>query len=202
MQRRKRKVRGHVLNRKTQVRQNQSGRMWAHHALNLDFDKKFYLPFMNILRNEGYYVPYWLDLHPKRECIDITQSKYLSQNINENTRTHNNENENENANESDKNLLVSLVQNDSKYGSKVYPEWNNEEGFNDPFIFELKEQSKPYGKRRARFEEPGMPPVVRRMFPPEPDENDLKEIEQLKKSMDNDRLWKVGEKFNIRAMLR
>ena len=75
------------MNRKTQVRQNASGRVWAHHTLNLDFDKKFYLPFMNMLRNEGYYIPYWLDLHPKRECIDITHPKYLSQIPNTNTNT-------------------------------------------------------------------------------------------------------------------
>lgn len=38
----------------------------------MDYDKKFYLPFMNMIRNDGYWTPYWLDIHPQNKEIKET----------------------------------------------------------------------------------------------------------------------------------
>ena len=64
--RNKRKKRKQTHGQHTQVRENASGRVWCYHSLNMDYDKKFYLPFMNMIRNEGYWTPYWLDIHPDK----------------------------------------------------------------------------------------------------------------------------------------
>merc|ERR1712129_296551 len=45
------------------------------HALNMDYDTKFYLPFMNMIRSEGYWTPHWLDIHPNNENIDNAPEK-------------------------------------------------------------------------------------------------------------------------------
>eukprot|EP01084_Bolivina_argentea_P140148 246472_1 len=140
---RKRKAQG----KHTQIRQNGSGRMWCYHSLNMDYDKKFYLPFMNMLRNEGYWTPHWLDLHP----------------------------DNDNKNKATPNEV---------HDPKLYNlrEWNNEEGFGDPNTLELKERSKPHRLKPGKWgPPPSTPPQITRMEPPKPTQEDIQQIEHLKK---------------------
>mmetsp|Transcript_22911 Transcript_22911/g.36786 ORF Transcript_22911/g.36786 Transcript_22911/m.36786 type:complete len:209 (-) Transcript_22911:2-628(-) len=165
--RRRRKV---IDGKHTQVRINGSGRQWCYFNLNMPYDKKFYLPFMNILRNEGYYTPYWLDLHPMSD-----ESKL-------NKGTPNNVND-----------------------AKVFclPEWNNEEGFNDPDVFELRERSNPHKRKPGKWgPPPSIPPQILRMQPPKPTESDLAKIEQLKKTMDQGRLYTIEDKYSLSRMLK
>ena len=46
-----------------------------------------------------------------------------------------------------------------------------------------------------------LPPQIRRMEPPKPTKEDLEKIKDLKNKMHPSRLYKVGDKMNIRSML-
>lgn len=134
----------------------------------MDYDKRFYLPFMNMMRSEGYWTPYWMDIHP----------------------------ENKNANQPTPNEI-----NDAqKYNLN---EWNNEEGFNNPDTFELKERSRPHTMRPGNWgPPPSTPPQILRMEPPKPTEEDLAKINVLKETMSGKRLYRIGDRYNIKKMLK
>ena len=166
--RHKRVIRKIKYGKHTQVRENASGRMWCYHSLRTEYDKKFYLPFMNMVRNEGYWTPYWLDIHPNNKIITNTQN------------------------------TPKEIHDPKKYN---LTEWNNEEGFNDPTIFEMKERSRPH-LYKPGVPPPATPPQVFRMEPPKPDENDIKKINNLKKTMSPERFYTVYNKPRIRKMLK
>lgn len=143
--------------------------MWCYHSLNMDFDQKFYLPFMNMIRSEGYWTPYWLDVHPMN--TDKASGATPKQ-----------------------------VHDPQHY---QLPEWSNEEGFNDPNVFELKERSRPHRLKPGKYgPPPSMPPKILRMEPAKPTESDLRKIDQLKQSMSSKRLYTVNDKYSIRRMLK
>ena len=55
--------------------------VWCFWSLNMKFDKKFYLPYMNDLRKQGYWLPNWLDVHPKRITQECPNEYKSNENI-------------------------------------------------------------------------------------------------------------------------
>lgn len=48
--------------------------LWCNQTLSLEKDDKMYHPFMNDLRDKGYWLPHWLDLHPERTVEETPEN--------------------------------------------------------------------------------------------------------------------------------
>merc|ERR1719499_2702916 len=53
--------------KRIRVNINNNDRSWSSHTLNLHKDDNVYHPFLNELRDKGYWLPHWLDLHQHRQ---------------------------------------------------------------------------------------------------------------------------------------
>ncbi|ETN99094.1 hypothetical protein RFI_38393 [Reticulomyxa filosa] len=163
--------------KKAQLRVSNRGRKYCYQQLNLDFDTKVYLPLMNQLRNQGYWLPYWLDLHPQRrpQSEPSTDSKIRSQ----------------------ENVLDEFW-NKTRYLFFHYLFINQLKQFSN--IFFLREKSKP--QSRPGSPSPSTPPVVYRLEPPKPTQQDLDDSNTLQDIMPPSRLFFPDDKIHLRRKLK